>query len=175
MSRDRVPPLWLWAPAVLAVDFLTKRLVLDHADALLGKVRVVGDLVRLTYVRNPGAAMGLFHGGRPVLIAVSVVSSFLLFYLYVRTAAVHRWRRGALAAILGGAVGNLVDRIFYGGAVVDFVDIGVGVHRFYTFNVADMGVTLGGAVLVVSLLRESWGERRAADRLADAPGGERHD
>ena len=57
-----------------------------------------------------------------------------------------------MAAILGGALGNLVDRIFYGGLVVDFIDVGIGTHRFYTFNVADMGVTVGGALLFLCIL-----------------------
>jgi signal peptidase II len=103
-------------------------------------------------VRNGGAAMGLFHGGRYLLIAVSAITSALLVALYARTDPRLRARRGAFAAILGGALGNLVDRIFYGGLVVDFIDIGIGPHRFYTFNVADMGVTLGGAVLLLTLV-----------------------
>ena len=57
-----------------------------------------------------------------------------------------------MAAILGGAMGNLVDRIFYGGHVVDFIDVGIGTHRFYTFNVADMGVSVGGVVLFLCIL-----------------------
>lgn len=168
MSRIPAPPAWWWAPAVLAIDFLTKRLALAHRDALLDKVEVIGDLVRLAYVRNPGAAMGLFHGGRPFLIAISLFSSALLLYLYARTPAALRGRRAALAAILGGALGNLVDRVFYGGLVVDFIDLGIGPHRFYTFNVADMGVTLGGAALLLSLLAESRREARAARAVRSA-------
>ena len=51
-------------------------------------------------------------------------------------------------------MGNLVDRIFYDGLVVDFIDVGLGTHRFYTFNVADMGVSIGGALLFLCLLLE---------------------
>jgi signal peptidase II len=159
--RDRLDLLpGLWAPAILLVDFLSKRLVLASADQLRPPVEVLGSLLRITYVRNPAAAMGLFDVGRPLLIAISIVASFFLVSLFLRTRPALRVRRGALAAILGGAVGNLVDRIFYGGYVVDFVDIGIGTHRFYTFNVADMGVTLGGAVLFLTLLCEGARHRR---------------
>jgi signal peptidase II len=151
LSRARCLPPWLWAPVVLGADFVTKRLVLANADALRPNLRILGDLLRFSYVRNSGAAMGLFHGGRSLLIAVSAITSVLLVLLYARTAPQFRARRAAFAAILGGALGNLVDRIFYGGLVVDFIDIGLGPHRFYTFNVADMGVTLGGAALLLTL------------------------
>jgi signal peptidase II len=137
------------------VDFLSKRLVLAHADDLQQRTTILGDLVRLAYVRNPGAAMGLFTASRGIFIGISIVASLALVFFYLRTDRRLRVRRGALAAILGGALGNLIDRIFYDGLVIDFIDIGLGTHRFYTFNVADMGVTLGGTVLFICLLRES--------------------
>lgn len=160
MSPLRSLPPWLWAPAVLVTDFCAKRVVLAQADALRGGVRVIGDYARFGYVRNPGAAMGLFHNGRWLLIGVSLATSLLLIWLYARGPRDQRLRLGALAAILGGALGNLVDRVFYHGLVVDFIDLGVGAHRFYTFNVADMGVTLGGAALFVAILAEGRAERR---------------
>ena len=96
-----------------------------------------------------------------MLVGISLGTSVLLVWLYARSAPAQRARRGALAAILGGALGNLVDRLFYGGGVVDFIDLGIGPHRFYTFNVADMGVTLGGTALFLAMLAEGRAERRA--------------
>lgn len=168
MNRAAAGIPWLWAPVVLLVDFAAKRMVLAHADRLLQHLDVIGGYARFTYVRNPGAAMGLVIGGRPLLIAVSVVAALALVLLYRHTSSLLRIRRCAVSAILGGALGNLVDRIFYDGLVVDFIDLGVGTHRFYTFNVADMGVTLGGLVLFLSLWREGRGEKTTAS-------GDRHD
>ncbi len=173
MSPLRSLPAWLWAPAVLVTDFCSKRVVLGQADVLRAGVPVLGDFIRFGYVRNPGAAMGLFHGGRWLLIGVSLATSLLLIWLYTRGPRDQRLRLGALAAILGGALGNLVDRIFYHGLVVDFIDLGVGAHRFYTFNVADMGVTLGGAALFLAVLTENRAQRRspaaAAEPLPPSP------
>jgi len=143
---------WLWAPLVFVVDFVTKRLVLANQDVLRAKVRVIGDLARFVYVRNPGSAMGLFPVGRWVLVGVSLAATVFIVWLYRTTPARLGVRRAAMAAILGGAVGNLVDRVLYGGLVVDFIDLGVGTHRFYTFNVADIAVSVGGAVLFLCLL-----------------------
>ncbi len=151
MSSRFFPP-WLWAPLVFILDFITKRAVLANETALRAKVSVIGDFLRFVYVRNPGSAMGLFPVGRTVLVGISVAASIFLIFLYRTTDPDLKIRRGAMAAILGGAMGNLVDRIFYGGHVVDFIDVGIGSHRFYTFNVADMGVSVGGVLLFICLL-----------------------
>ena len=147
----RFPP-WLWAPLVFILDFLTKRAVLANETALRAKVSVSGEFLRFVYVRNPGSAMGLVPVGRMALVGISVLASIFLVFLYRTTDSRLKVRLGAMAAILGGALGNLVDRIFYGGHVVDFIDVGIGTHRFYTFNVADMGVTVGGTLLFLCIL-----------------------
>lgn len=143
---------WLWAPVVFVLDFVSKRAVLANEEALRNKISILGDFLRFIYVRNPGSAMGLFPVGRWALVGISVLASFFLIYLYVTTDSKLKIRLGAMAAILGGALGNLVDRIFYNGHVVDFIDVGIGTHRFYTFNVADIGVTVGGSLLFLCIL-----------------------
>lgn len=158
---------WLWTPLVFVVDYVSKRLVLANEAALRAKIEVIGEFARFIYVRNPGSAMGLFPVGRWSLVAISILASIFVTYLYLTTDPVHRVRRAAMAAILGGALGNLVDRIFYNGLVVDFIDIGFGTSRFYTFNVADIGVSVGGAILFLCLLLE--GRGGGADDGAGSP------
>jgi signal peptidase II len=153
---------WLWAAGFWLVDFVSKRIVLAHADALrFDRVEVLGDFFRLAYVRNPGAAMGLTPFGRWTLVAISAGAAVLLVWFLRVTPAHLRWRRLAMGLILGGALGNLIDRVFYDGLVVDFLDFGLGPHRFWTFNVADIGVTCGGALLLACLLGDEIRERRA--------------
>lgn len=153
---------WLWAAGIWLADFFTKRLVLDHADALrLESIEVLGDFFRIVYVRNPGAAMGLAPFGRWTLVGISAGAALMLIWLLATTAARMRWRRLAMGLILGGALGNLVDRVFYDGLVVDFLDFGIGVHRFWAFNVADMGVSCGGVLLFFCLLAADHQSRRA--------------
>ena len=114
--------------------------------------------------------MGLFPVGRLALIGVSLLASLFIVYLYRTTDPRLRLRLAAMAAILGGALGNLVDRIFYGGHVVDFIDLGFGSHRFYTFNVADIGVSIGGLILFLCILLEGRrGNAPAAPDEAMAP------
>jgi signal peptidase II len=166
MSRLQRTEPWLIAAALLVMDFVSKRAVLAYADTLrFERVEVLGSLLRFAYVRNPGAAMGLFPVSRWMLISVSVLASVFLINLLLTTGNAFRLRRNAMGLILGGALGNLIDRMFYGGLVVDFVDVGIGTHRFYTFNVADIGVTVGGALFILSLLGEEFQARRRRTHL----------
>ena len=156
-TTDRNPLVrpWMWTPLIFVVDFVSKRLVLANEGVLRSHISVMGDFAQFIYVRNPGSAMGLFPVGRWALVGVSILASIFIVYLYRTTEPHLKTRLAAMAAILGGALGNLVDRIFYDGRVVDFIDLGFGSHRFYTFNVADIGVSIGGAVLFLCILLES--------------------
>jgi signal peptidase II len=143
------------AAVVVVLDQLTKAWLV--ANVAQGEVvRVVGDVVRLVYHQNSGALFGLFRDQAIVfgLISIGVIGLILAYHarssrsLYLSV---------ALGFLLGGAVGNLVDRLRLG-YVVDFVDIGIGDLRFYTFNVADSSIStaivlLLGVALIPGLAR----------------------
>jgi signal peptidase II len=157
------------AVTVLVLDILTKWIV-SHTMTLHQSVEVLGDFGRLTYIRNPGAAFGLFSGNRTSFIFISIFAIAIILWLLARRHYRGRLSLTALGMILGGAVGNLIDRIRVG-EVVDFVDLGFGRTRWPVFNVADMGVTIGVCILAVALyLRE--GARRGAEPEADGGGAE---
>jgi len=164
-GASNLPP-WMWTPLIFVIDLVSKRLVLANEQTLRAHINVIGDFARFIYVRNPGSAMGLFPVGRWALVSVSILASLFIIYLYRTTDRHLRVRLGAMAAILGGALGNLLDRIFYEGRVVDFIDLGIGTHRFYTFNVADIGVTIGGVILFLCILLES---RHSAPDEVESP------
>jgi len=129
-------------------------------------VPFIDDIVRITYIENPGIAFGINIPGFKVVFALfSIVASVaILLYLKRNLLRLRIGERIALALILGGAVGNLIDRVFYGvffheqplffGRVVDLVDI-VFLHKWfgYIFNVADSSVTIGVALLAVLVMR----------------------
>jgi signal peptidase II len=139
------------AALIIVFDVLTKWVV-SHSMHLHQSIPVLGDFGRLTYIRNPGAAFGLFSGSRITFILISVVAIAIILSLLSREHYRGRLSMLALGMILGGAVGNLVDRIRLG-EVVDFIDLGFGATRWPVFNVADMGVTIGVCILAVSLYR----------------------
>ncbi len=149
------------AGAVLVADQLSKAWA---ASALADgtTVEIVGDTVRFRLLRNSGSAFSLFTGYAPVLAVVAAVLVVVIFRMGRRET--DPLASTALALVLGGALGNLGDRIFRApgfleGAVVDFVDVG----RWPTFNVADSAITIGAAILVLT----GWRLGRPAARGQD--------
>ena len=96
--------------------------------------------------------------------SLAIATLFILAYMYRQTSPDDRLQIASIALVCGGAVGNLIDRLRSPRGVVDFIDIGVGTHRFWTFNIADVGVTLGTAILTwILCVRVSRDERRRFD------------
>ncbi len=135
------------ALVVLVVDQATKALV--RAELTLDQpVRIVGDFVRLLYIHNQGAAFGLSLGAHSslVFLVLAALASGLVLFLYLTVSPEERLQRVALALILGGALGNIIDRVRWE-RVVDFIQVGVGGHYWPIFNVADSAVTVGAVLL----------------------------
>jgi signal peptidase II len=158
---------WFWplAIALLVADCATKRVVEEHLA--VGQPRpVVGEVVRFTLSYNNAAAMGISLGGnsRLLLTLLSVMALGVLVVLYHRTLPSERLRTIGVALVIGGAVGNLIDRLRSSTGVVDFIDVGVNNVRFWTFNLADVGITVGALLLLMALGR--WRPSRARRELS---------
>ena len=151
---------WPLLLILFVTDCTTKNLAVERLDPAPASQPVVDSYVRLTLLQNPGTAFGFdleSHLGmwaRPVLILCMVAILAALFLLYRRIAPQARLFAGALGLAAGGAIGNLFDRLRYAHGVVDFIDVGIGTHRFWVFNVADAGITFGALLLALLLLRE---------------------
>jgi len=139
--RPALPVLLGIAGVVLALDLWTKQWA-TRTLAGAPSVPVIGELVRFTYVRNSGVAFGLGAGLPFPYYVFSIAAVLAILILFVRGRVHGRGRRLALALILGGALGNLVDRISTG-LVVDFIDVGWGRWHWPVFNIADSAVSVG--------------------------------
>lgn len=141
---------------VIVLDQLTKQLVLARME-LHQSIPVLDGFFALTYVRNTGAAFGIFAGHTsvlrvPALLAVAGLALGVLLW-FVRTIPVDRKAViAACGAVLGGAVGNMIDRAAYG-EVIDFFDVYVGTWHWPAFNIADAAITCGVIVLCLDALR----------------------
>ena len=115
---------------IVALDVITKRIAVAALLPRYVPRAVVGDWVQLRLVYNQGAAFGLSVGGysRPVFIALTLVAVAILYRMFLSTRDGDLIRTTALAMVVGGAVGNLMDRLRSAQGVVDFLDVGVGVH-----------------------------------------------
>jgi signal peptidase II len=138
------PLYFLIAILVVLLDQITKFL----ARSLIGPFDTIKvfPFLHLVSVRNEGAAFGLFKGfGNIPFIAISLIAIIVVIVLLIRG----KEDRFGLALILGGAIGNMIDRIILG-SVTDFVDVFAGRFHWPAFNVADSALTVGLVVMVVS-------------------------
>ena len=165
-ERDGKAGLYLGTVAgVVVLDIITKWIA-QNTLPFQRPVPVIGDFFRLTYIYNPGAAFGLHLGGysRFIFLVLAVVAVVVLYAMYRTTPPADRLRIFAIAAVSGGAIGNLIDRVRSPLGVVDFFDFGLPGVRWPVFNVADIGVTVGAILLAISLWQE--------DRQTAAPPSE---
>ncbi|MBI0104867.1 signal peptidase II [Gilliamella sp. W8145] len=103
----------------------------------------------ITYVRNIGAAFSIFEGQRWILAAIAFIVSTVIVYMLYRNKNKQKLENFSLALILGGALGNLFDRLYHG-FVVDFLDVNFGDWHYPTFNIADCAICLGIGVFILS-------------------------
>jgi len=146
------------------VDIITKAVAVAVLPPSGVPQPVIGQWFRFALVYNPGAAFGLYLGqySRWIFMALTVAALTVLYQLYKQTAHDDLRRVLAIAMVASGAIGNVIDRIRSDLGVVDFLDLGVGAHRWPTFNVADMAVS-GGAFLLAWVL---WNEDKQEAAVA---------
>jgi signal peptidase II len=153
---------WGAAGLILVADVLTKWIA-ERTLTLHVPKPVIGEYLRWTLAYNEGAAFSMSLGQyqRYIFGAFAVVALVILYRLHKEGPAGDWVRALALGLAWGGALGNLVDRIRHPRGVVDFIDVGVGDARFWVFNVADSGVSVGAVLLAIVLLLEDRVEARA--------------
>ena len=144
------------AAGVTILDIITKELARTRLAPEHFPRELLGDFFRLTLVYNPGAAFGLNVGpySRSIFTVLTIGALWILIRLYKSTAEGDRVRVAALSLVIGGALGNLINRLWSERGVVDFLDVGLGASRWPTFNFADVGVSVGAFLLAWVL----WGE-----------------
>jgi signal peptidase II len=136
----------------VVADYISKRLVESRLTPHVPN-SIIGDWVRFTLNYNTGAAMNISLGGasRVAFTVLALVMIGVIIAMYLKTGVNETLQPLALALIAGGALGNLLDRLRSAKGVVDFIDVGIGDSRFWTFNVADSGVTCGAILLMLVL------------------------
>ncbi|MBK5257245.1 MAG: signal peptidase II [Vicinamibacteria bacterium] len=156
---------------IVLLDQATKWLVIQSLP-LYEDVSVVSGLLSLQHVRNSGAVFGFLSGadfpGKPYLFAVLSAAALAALTYYARTIPrEERLPRFALSLVIGGAVGNLIDRVRFG-YVVDFVKMYWGTHIWPNYNVADSAISIGLVLLVVDSFRPRDREAVAAPTISSS-------
>ena len=134
------------AGSVIILDQITKAIIL-YSMSLYHSIPVVPGFFSITHIHNPGGAFGFMANQSPVVrsmvfLYVSALAVCLIFYFYKKTPKEYSLLAAGFALILGGAIGNLIDRIRFG-KVVDFLDFYIGNFHWPAFNIADSAISIG--------------------------------
>ena len=140
---------------VIIIDQITKILILKNLP-LFHSVTIIPGFFNITHIHNPGGAFGFMahqdsNFRNFLFILLASVAVGIIFYFYKNTNRTHPFLASGFALILGGAIGNLIDRIRFG-TVVDFLDFYVHNHHWPAFNVADSAITIGVTIFIFHLL-----------------------
>jgi signal peptidase II len=167
LGRPRLALVLLVAVVVLLLDIATKALAVDRLSNR-GPVEVIDGFLQLRLVRNPGAAFGFASGLTVVLSLVAAV--VVVVILRAATSLRSGWWALALGLVLGGAVGNLCDRVFrdpgvFRGHVIDFIEL----PHYPLFNLADSCIVTGGALMVLLSVRGVRHDGRGVSRPSEDP------
>jgi len=155
MPSSKYGRLALIAGLIVLLDQISKAIVVSRL-ALYASVKVIPGFFDITFVLNPGGAFGFLAGQHSGLrhiffLGVSSLAICFILVLYRKVSPTHRMLSLAFAFILGGAAGNLIDRIRFG-RVVDFLDFHYGSYHWPAFNVADSAITVGMIIFVYHLV-----------------------
>ena len=168
--------IYITAAAVVILDQISKYIIKSSMQ-LYESFDVLGSFFKITYIENAGMAFGIQMGSRPVFVALSILAAIIVFFYLMRIPNEQFLFRFSLALIMGGAIGNLIDRIAVG-RVVDFLDVeffdvslpafkflfidfpGYSLTRWPVFNVADSAVTCGMIILIWYILFQKAPEKK---------------
>lgn len=154
MQEKKSPRLYIIYAAIVAftvaADQLTKYLAIKYLTAV-DTVPLIKDILHLTYVENTGAAFGMMKDKRWVFMTVSVVAIFAIAWILWMYGRELVFASVCLSMVLGGGIGNMIDRVMLG-YVVDFIDFRA--INFAVFNGADSFVCVGAALLIIYLIRD---------------------
>jgi signal peptidase II len=149
----------------IGCDQWTKSLATEHLRQAPA-MSFLGDTLRIQYAENPGAFLGAGSQLSPstrfaILVVVNALFLGLIAGLVILKRPAGRWQHLAVVLLLAGGIGNLIDRLFHNGLVIDFLNVGIGPLRTGIFNVADMAIMTGFGILILS--------RGPADGTGQAP------
>lgn len=155
---------------VLLADQITKFFVASNYSQLSNSFPLIKNIINFTYVENGGAAFGIFHNKKWLILAITIVIMIVCVGLLVKKAFNSKIMFWALCLVLSGGVGNMIDRIFRGGYVIDFIQFDF-FKAFPVFNIADIAVSVGAGLIVLYFILDTIKEMRNNKRgkIIDIP------
>jgi signal peptidase II len=155
LMQRRIWPVWAYyvvAVIVFLIDYVSKKIIDRTVLLNVEQIPVLGDFFIITHIRNSGAAFGMMQGGRWFFLVMTIIVVVgILWYLHRSYRTGNAMLLFALAMILGGAVGNFLDRALFG-EVIDFLQFNFGEYTFPIFNLADSAIVGGVGLIILDAL-----------------------
>ncbi|GEL07311.1 signal peptidase II [Salisediminibacterium halotolerans] len=146
------------AIAVIALDQITKYFVVRYMD--IGEsIPLIDNVLYLTSHRNAGAAFGILQGQMWLFFIATIIVVSIIVYLMITQVQGSKWFGTSLGLVLGGAIGNFIDRML-AGEVVDFIDVFIFAYNYPIFNVADMALVTGVIMMMIHFIKEDRKEKK---------------
>lgn len=142
--------LYLVAFLVIVIGDQVTKIIVDHTLSLGGSYAIIDDFFYFTYAHNTGAAWGMLAGKISLFLIMSVVAAIGIIYYFMKSESYQKLTRFGLVLVFGGLIGNLIDRLAFG-YVRDFIDFIIFGYNFPIFNVADMAITIGMALVILEI------------------------
>lgn len=142
--------LYLVAFLVIVIGDQVTKIIVDHTLSLGGSYAIIDNFFYFTYAHNTGAAWGMLAGKISLFLIVSVVAAIGIIYYFMKSESYQKLTRFGLVLVFGGLIGNLIDRLAFG-YVRDFIDFIIFGYNFPIFNVADMAITIGMALVILEI------------------------
>ena len=142
--------LYLVAFLVIVIGDQVTKIIVDHTLSLGGSYAIIDNFFYFTYAHNTGAAWGMLAGEISLFLIVSVVAAIGIIYYFMKSESYQKLTRFGLVLVFGGLIGNLIDRLAFG-YVRDFIDFIIFGYNFPIFNVADMAITIGMALVILEI------------------------
>lgn len=147
--------LYVFTLLVIIVGDQMTKIIVNHTLSLGGSYTIIDNFFYFTYAHNTGAAWGMLAGKINLFLIVSIVASIGIIYYFVKSEPYQKLTRFGLVLVFGGLIGNLIDRIAFG-YVRDFIDFIIFGYNFPIFNVADMAITIGMALVILEIGLEEY-------------------
>ncbi|SDB87800.1 signal peptidase II Aspartic peptidase. MEROPS family A08 [Pelagirhabdus alkalitolerans] len=145
---------YLLAIIIIALDQMTKRWVVVNME-LRESIPVIEDIFYITSHRNPGAAWGILQDQMYFFYIVTIIVIGVIVYYMTKYAKENMWIGIGLGLVLGGAIGNFIDRLIYQ-EVVDFLNVYIGTYNYPIFNVADSALVVGVIILAILTIKDEF-------------------
>lgn len=146
---------------LLIIDQIVKLLVRNNM-ILLDEIKIIPNFFSIYYIENEGAAFSILGGQTYLLILVSLIALVILDRYLTKESKFSKLSTISLGIIIGGILGNLIDRIMYH-AVIDYLSFDIFGYSFPVFNIADIGITVGAVLLMIDIIRGEINDKRRTD------------